>query len=199
MSVECRTCSTPITHQQVAYRVRGLHRPGPRRRPQAARSALICQPCYTRGTRPDGLSTAAADRTHPDGTFVWESIIGGPLLPPHPCAGCGRTIVRGDGGKRMRHITCSPACDKRARRLAAQPSRPCSRRGCEQRIPPAARADAAYCSHACRSAAHRDRSTPTPRPAEDTRQLQAEMDAALADLAEVQQRIARIAADLATH
>jgi len=89
------------------------------------------------------------------------------LHPPTPCHHCGRPVHHGARRKVPEHVACSPECRlalnatlARARRqLRTRASLTCET--CGKLFPPK-RADARFCSFACKQRAYRQRQAITP-------------------------------------
>ncbi len=88
------------------------------------------------------------------------------LNPPEPCEVCG-TLVLSRPRSRFRYVYCSWECqqelqrrirNKRAQVRRRLPDRACAR--CGERFQPT-RSDSRYCSGRCRTAAYRDRRSPS--------------------------------------
>jgi hypothetical protein len=127
----CDTCHTELT--EPAYLVYAY--------PTHARM-LVCTTCYDhqRGWQPDGPAFYLHARS----------------LPPTPCAHCGLVVIR-PHHRLLEHVTCSHACRtaltrKQTGNLGS--GQPCAT--CGQLIT-TGRADARYCSNACRQTDYRKR------------------------------------------
>ena len=137
-----------------AYRVEGrrrrvvVMRTG-RRRTFTESRFLLCETCWqaAQGT-PTGLG--------PHGVDVFRLYGGWTPTEAKPCEGCGLLVVRG-ANTRTKHHTCSRSCtaavSKAKRNTVSRPVTRCQM--CREAVE--GRADAAFCSSACRQRAYRIR------------------------------------------
>jgi hypothetical protein len=118
---------------------------------------LICGPCYHRGAPDPDTGIFPPPATREGKRVYWRQLVGrGELLPPTPCAACGREVVR-NGDPLLKRVTCSRACSTsltRSRNGGKGSGRPCAECGDPLDT---GRADVRYCGSACRQRAYRRR------------------------------------------
>jgi hypothetical protein len=153
-NASCALC--PDSLPGPAYLVDGARR-YPGRRRWFRDWLLICPGCFEFGYDTETGRYRSAGAREFEGAS-WTKVLGrGELLPPTPCEACGRVVIRNDDPL-LKRVTCSRACSTSltTTRNGNQGSgQPCGT--CGQTIT-TGRADARYCSPACRQRAYRERS-----------------------------------------
>lgn len=144
---QCGVCQQPLAGQP-GYLVQGAR--WSRRRWWQARF-LVCPPCWREGR-------ARWNADHRALPVRYDRLVGrgGSEMPAAQCAACGQMVIRA-ADPLLKRVTCSVSCSASlspSRNAREGISRPCDTCGTPITT---GRADATYCSPACRQKAYRAR------------------------------------------
>ncbi len=146
-------CDKPF--ERPGYLVDGARKyPGQRKWTRAR--FIICVGCLAAAYDVDRRVVLSAPAME-SRAVRWYGIVGrGDLMPPEPCAACGREVIR-NADPLLKRVTCSAACSvslTRTRNGNKGSGKPCE--ACGKPIT-TGRADTVTCSPACRQKAYRRR------------------------------------------